>query len=60
MATQSHRSNGRKPQDGGTAEIQSHDCLGPENILVEWNEGLDDIPQDEQRKAALQLDRNPA
>jgi hypothetical protein len=32
----------------------------PKIILVEWNEGIDDIPQDEQREAARQLDRNPA
>jgi hypothetical protein len=60
MATQSHRSNGRKPQDGGTAEIQSQMTASVPKIIKEWNEGIDEIPQDEQREAARQLDRNPA
>jgi hypothetical protein len=51
---------GRKPQDGGTAEIQPITWLPrSQKSLSEWNEGIDEVPQHEQREAAGQLDRNP-
>jgi len=45
MATQSHRSNGRGPYDGGTAEIQStaRTASVPMKSLGEWDEGVDDF-----------------
>src|SRR5579859_2076138 len=61
MATQSHRSNGpRGPRTAGPPKSSHSVAASVPKLLSEWNEGVDDFPQDEQYEAARQLDRNPA